>query len=97
MASGGMGQYEVNLFILETLDHGCTLASIDIFARKVTWPKKVHPLSKGFFQARIVPTVAGKGLKHLKAFASECIVATRTCRILCAKWRLNKFCEIIHL
>ena len=83
MGSGGMGQYAINLFILRTLRHGFTLEAIDEFQQKVVWPRgSGGQLSAHFFRKRVVPNKKGR-YQHLKAFANECIIATRTCKILC--------------
>ena len=64
-ASGAIGQLEVNGFIIELLNHGISLETLDAFTNDIRGVK----LGKKFFQSRTVLRVDA----HIKAFAAEVI------------------------
>lgn len=62
-ASGAIGQVEVNGFILELVNYGFSLETLDAFKNDI----KGINLSKNFFQSRCVLRVDA----HIRAFAAE--------------------------
>lgn len=64
-ASGAIGQLEVNGFIIELVNHGISLETLDTFKNDIKGVK----LSKKFFQSRSVLRADA----HIKAFAAEVI------------------------
>ena len=72
VASGSMGQYEVNSFCLVLVAEGVTtLAGLDEFSQSIKWPPSRTKLPKNFFQKRVTKTLDG----HISAFAGETINA----------------------
>ncbi len=66
VASGSMGQYEVNSFCSVLVAEGVTtLAGIDEFSQSIKWPPSRGRLPKNFFQKRVTETLDG----HISAFA----------------------------
>ena len=74
LASGGLGQYHLNAFVLELLEQypQMTLEALDDFAAEITWRRNSRQ-PRNFFVNRFMLT----GGSHLKAFAGEVILATR--------------------
>ena len=68
-SSGGVGQLQVNGFILELLEHGISLGDLDSFSATV----KGHTLRKRFFTDRVVTRKDA----HIRAFATEVIDAVK--------------------
>ena len=71
LASGGIGQYELNAFVHAAAGAGVDPSELDIFHRKIIWPTRLRPMPKDFFEKRIVGNCDG----HIKCFASEAIQA----------------------
>ena len=76
-ASGGLGQYTINRFVLEACRVGkFSLKDIDDFKTHVHQRKDVPKLSKIFFQDRVHKPTKKSPDAHLKAFSSEVVSAT---------------------
>lgn len=71
VASGGVGQYELNEFCKSVKTAGINLSLLDEFAKMVCLPKQMPMLPKRFFQDRVNTDEN----THMKTFASEVLVA----------------------
>jgi hypothetical protein len=49
VASGGIGQYEVNQFVLKIVQSGVTLENLDTFVQQIKVPGSACKLDKRFF------------------------------------------------
>ena len=71
-SSGGVGQFHINQFVLVIIATlSIELQDLDVFARKVAFPKNTSRLSKWFFKDRVI---SGDG-RHIRAFAAEILNA----------------------
>ena len=69
LASGGVGQYHVNQFIMVLVRGGIQLSEIDTLCSKIAVPSGRAKLTKSFFVDRVVHHACS----HIRAFASEVI------------------------
>ena len=72
VASGGVGQYEINSLVLEIESHGHSIASIDTWIEAVELPKGMCKLGRNFLTHRVVHRQGA----HIKAFAGELLTLT---------------------
>eukprot|EP00959_Pyramimonas_sp_CCMP1952_P427521 8953765-Pyramimonas_sp.AAC.1 len=72
VASGGMGQYVTNCWLLTCFGAGYTSADLDRFQMEIRWPSNRQRLHGEFFKKR---TSAWGG--HLKCFAAEVMQAVQ--------------------
>ncbi len=79
VASGGVGQYEVNQMVLAALGKGLTTARLDDFTATITFPQGSSKLPKHFFRDRLV----SGDTNHIKAFAAETLVAVAVLGLFC--------------
>lgn len=71
LASGGVGQYEVNQVVREIVKEGIAVSQLDEFCSSVQVPSSRARLTKTFFKDRLV----NKDDAHIRAFASEVLSA----------------------
>lgn len=77
VASGGIGQYEINGFLTAIKGLGLSLQQVDVFASAVTTPRDKLPTK--FFEDRYNPEYRS----HLKCFASEVLTAVPILVLFC--------------
>ena len=71
-SSGGVCQFHISQFVLVIIAAlRIELQDLDVFARKVAFPKNTSRLSKWFFKDRVI---SGDG-RHIRAFAAEILNA----------------------
>jgi hypothetical protein len=76
IASGGVCQYQINFVICHMVSSKrFTLADFDQFHSILKLPKKNGKLRSSFFQDRVVLPTPKKPDPHLRAFASETLIA----------------------
>ena len=68
---GGIGQYELNGFVLALGDYDISAGDIDEWIFSVNAPRGMKTLPRRFFATRIVP----RRNAHIRAFAAETLSA----------------------
>ena len=97
--SGGVCQYEINLFVHELKNHDIEPSVVDDFQQSIQWPSdKRKCLPDRFFQDRVV----WKPNSHIKAFASEVLAALQVLvlfmdRVLARCDFMQRHCDCMRL
>ena len=73
LASGGHGQFVVELMCKSIVGHGIQVETLDHFSQTIHWPAGQHRFPPTFFRTRLSGADGG----HVHAFASECMQALR--------------------